>query len=1005
MKRPLTLALLAGIVVVLGLMGFQQAAAQSGITVTRGISPSSVPAEGGEVTVTINIDGAYGVGSVVEKLPAGFNYVGGSVMPTDIEPEVDGQDVRFPLLGELSFTYKVMTSASAGPHNFPSGSKLVYGLDRNEVPVGGAFRITVGTGTGTMPGPSDDPCLDTLSVDGAVNGAWSRSCESTDRDSYARYYSFTLTGGSAVTITLESSTDPYLYLRTGEAKSGAVAHENDDIVVGTNINSRIQETLGAGTYTIEAATYSAGQTGSFTLTVSGLGGGTGITVTRGISPSSVPAEGGEVTVTINIDGAYGVGSVVEKLPAGFNYVGGSVMPTDIEPEVDGQDVRFPLLGELSFTYKVMTSASAGPHNFPSGSKLVYGLDRNEVPVGGAFRITVGTGTGTMPGPSDDPCLDTLSVDGAVNGAWSRSCESTDRDSYARYYSFTLTGGSAVTITLESRTDPYLYLRTGEAKSGAVAHENDDIVVGTNINSRIQETLGAGTYTIEAATYSAGQTGSFTLTVSGLGGGTGITVTRGISPSSVPAEGGEVTVTINIDGAYGVGSVVEKLPAGFNYVGGSVMPTDIEPEVDGQDVRFPLLGELSFTYKVMTSASAGPHNFPSGSKLVYGLDRNEVPVGGAFRITVGTGTGTMPGPSDDPCLDTLSVDGAVNGAWSRSCESTDRDSYARYYSFMLSEGSAVTITLESRTDPYLYLRTGEAKSGAVAHENDDIVVGTNINSRIQETLGAGTYTIEAATYSAGQTGSFTLTVSGLGGGTGITVTRGISPSSVPAEGGEVTVSINIDGAYGVGSVVEKLPAGFNYVGGSVMPTDIEPEVDGQDVRFPLLGELSFTYKVMTSASAGPHNFPSGSKLVYGLDRNEVPVGGAFRITVGTGTGTMPGPSDDPCLDTLSVDGAVNGAWSRSCESTDRDSYARYYSFTLTGGSAVTITLESRTDPYLYLREGAAKSGAVAHENDDIVVGTNINSRIQETLGAGTYTIEAATYSAGQTGSFTLTVSGL
>ena len=87
------------------------------------------------------------------------------------------------------------------------------------------------------------------------------------------------------------------------------------------------------------------------------------------------------------------------------------------------------------------------------------------------------------------------------------------------------------------------------------------------------------------------------------------------------------------------------------------------------------------------------------------------------------------------------------------------------------------------------------------------------------------------------------------------------------------------------------------------------------------------------------------------------------------------------------------------------YARYYSFTLTEGSDVTITLESSTDPYLYLREGAAKSGTAAHENDDIVVGTDTDSRIQATLVDGIYTIEATTYSAGETGSFTLTVSGL
>jgi hypothetical protein len=52
----------------------------------------------------------------------------------------------------------------------------------------------------------------------------------------------------------------------------------------------------------------------------------------------VPAEGGEVEVTINIGGSYGIGSrasapapcrrVVEKLPDGFSYVEGSVMPSD-----------------------------------------------------------------------------------------------------------------------------------------------------------------------------------------------------------------------------------------------------------------------------------------------------------------------------------------------------------------------------------------------------------------------------------------------------------------------------------------------------------------------------------------------------------------------------------------------------------------------------------------------------------------------------------------------------
>ena len=43
---------------------------------------------------------------------------------------------------------------------------------------------------------------------------------------------------------------------------------------GNTSVSQIQETLAAGSYTVEATTYSAGATGAFSLTISGLGGTT-----------------------------------------------------------------------------------------------------------------------------------------------------------------------------------------------------------------------------------------------------------------------------------------------------------------------------------------------------------------------------------------------------------------------------------------------------------------------------------------------------------------------------------------------------------------------------------------------------------------------------------------------------------------------------------------------------------------------------------------------------------
>ena len=109
---------------------------------------------------------------------------------------------------------------------------------------------------------------------------------------------------------------------------------------------------------------------------------------------------------------------------------------------------------------------------------------------------------------------------------------------------------------------------------------------------------------------------------------------------------------------------------------------------------------------------------------------------------------------------------MSGTWETGCESEARSgSHARYYGITLAEDSEATITLESSdADTYLYLREGDATSGTALHENDNHGGSTSV-SQIQETLAAGSYTIEATTYDAGETGAFTLTISELKGATG------------------------------------------------------------------------------------------------------------------------------------------------------------------------------------------------------------------------------------------------
>ena len=128
------------------------------------------------------------------------------------------------------------------------------------------------------------------------------------------------------------------------------------------------------------------------------------------------------------------------------------------------------------------------------------------------------------------------------------------------------------------------------------------------------------------------------------------------------------------------------------------------------------------------------------------------------------------PAADTCLTSIASDGAENGSWSSAC-TTDRNlvttnapvgtRYGGYYTFVLSQQSEVTITLESSEDTYLFLLSGHSRNGDVIEQNDDIDSDAqNYNSRVVATLAAGEYTILATTYHLATGGSFTLTVSGI-----------------------------------------------------------------------------------------------------------------------------------------------------------------------------------------------------------------------------------------------------
>ncbi len=122
---------------------------------------------------------------------------------------------------------------------------------------------------------------------------------------------------------------------------------------------------------------------------------------------------------------------------------------------------------------------------------------------------------------------------------------------------------------------------------------------------------------------------------------------------------------------------------------------------------------------------------------------------------------------DPCGGSIDADTTIESIWDDACLTEkdapggEGDRYARFYTFTLDEAADIVISLSSEEDTYLYLLDGHGRDGDMLHENDDIVYGADLNSRLSITLQPGDYTIEATTYRAETEGNFTLTIAGLG----------------------------------------------------------------------------------------------------------------------------------------------------------------------------------------------------------------------------------------------------
>ena len=259
--------------------------------------------------------------------------------------------------------------------------------------------------------------LGTLSGTVTVTGALDTDCVSPNSSGVlARFYSFTLETAAAVEIDLVSSEfDAWLVLREGADVAGRELVQDDDGGQGTN--SRIDTELSAGTYTIEATSFASGETGAFTLTVTGAGGGGG----GGCALDDLGALSGTVMRVGNLGGDCESPNYSGRLARYYSFTLGQAGSVEIDlfsttfdtflALREGTDVAVRLVvsdddGGQGTSSRISTALSAGTYTVEATSYATG--------VTGAFTLTV---TGAGGGGGGGGCaLDDL---GALSGTATR----------------------------------------------------------------------------------------------------------------------------------------------------------------------------------------------------------------------------------------------------------------------------------------------------------------------------------------------------------------------------------------------------------------------------------------------------------------------------------------------------------------------------------------------------------------------------------------------------------
>ncbi len=630
---------------------------------------------------------------------------------------------------------------------------------------------------------------------------------------------------------------------------------------------------------------------------------------------------------------------------------------------------------------------------------------------------------------NNECVQTISTGTPISEGWIATCESTNRDMVdpyntipgeghrTKYFTFSLQDHTDVRIEVDATVNSYIYILSGIGEHAVPYEEFNSETVTTS--------LPQGDYTIELTTFDRYAPGQFNIelnTYSNAGGCSQDMILGSIVSGSWSA-GCEIRSWFDENGDPYQGEGPERA----NYYSFTLTEAkELRFSLSGQNdssTIFSLYEAGDYLNKLATTQS----NYWSRPSNEFSIrlepGNYELEVTKYNEVAIGSYTISSFIFENDGCTNSIQLGVTEEAYLVSGCQSLFRvvdggmddpygaqpgTYYAKRFEFTLDDPS--TILMSASTYPqkgYLYLaKRVNGQWQRLTESWPENYWSTTSNSSISRTLDTGTYALEVTSYYPEREGEVTVNIRASGSSscatylTLNTLTTDLLGSNSNCRSEFKSSEYNYD-PYGSNNgyqhyfaksfTFEIEQAGnYNIVGSSQSFSTHLYLVQGGDVKGQLI-----TDQVIMGENSFNQYFEPG---IYTVEVTSLTASGvgSYSLLVWDGSSEIEDEAGiNECIQALSSQETnfnLVGSLTVECESTSRSArYAKYFDFTIQAdaNADVEINLLAPRDTYLYLQRWNGNELDLIESDDD--GGAGANSKIVRSLSAGSYRIEATTYS--------------